>query len=293
MNFLQQFEKRLWDNHAPSLDVRSLRILLAVIRVVGQSKLPLYATSLTYNSLLAVVPLLAILFTVLKSFGLSEFLHKAINDMLEPMGSAGQEVGHYLLQFVHNAQAGMLGGIGIVFFLYTIFTLFQKIERALNDIWRIKPLRPLQMRVLSYLGVIVLVVVTASLALGFNVLSHSGWLAKYWMQIPLLPTLSLYMAKLLSILLTALLLALLYAIIPGTRVRFRAAYIGGLFCSVLWLPLTAGFAYVLSLSSGYSIIYGSFAGVVIALVWLKILWLLFLAGGLVCYFMQCPQWVRP
>lgn len=290
---LQQLEKRLWDNPSPTWVVRSLRVLLAVIRVVRQSKLPLYATSLTYYSLLATVPLLAILFTLLKSFGLSAFLYRLLSELFEPMGQSGQDVGHYLLQFVHNAQAGMLGGIGVLFFLYTVFSLFHKIERALNDIWQIRSLRPFTSRLLGYIGMIVLVLVTASLALGLNVVSHFDTISKYWSQLPVLPTLSVYLVKLLSILVTALLLALLYAIIPNTRVRFSAAYIGGLFCSVLWIPLTAGFAYMLSFSSGYSIIYGSFAGVVITLIWINILWLLFLAGGLVSYFAQCPTWIAP
>ncbi|MGY0398897.1 MAG: YhjD/YihY/BrkB family envelope integrity protein, partial [Ostreibacterium sp.] len=102
-----------------------------------------------------------------------------------------------------------------------------------------------------------------------------------------------YVAKLLSILVTALLLAFLYVTIPNTEVEFKAAYFGGLFCAVLWIPLTMVFTKIFSLSTNYSVIYSSFAGIIIALIWLHILWLLFLSGSLVTYFIQSPTLLKP
>ncbi len=137
MTLLQKLEYHVWKTANPKPWEKLLRILIAVFRIINQSNIKLSATSLTYSSLLAIVPLLAVLFTLLKSFGIDTFLQKIVTDMLAPMGDAGQEVGQYLLQFVGNAQTGLLGGVGLLFLFYSIFTLFRKIEVALNQIWYI------------------------------------------------------------------------------------------------------------------------------------------------------------
>lgn len=290
---LQQLEQRIWQNTSPNRWEKSLRLLLAVFRIVTQSRIKLFAISLTYSSLLAAVPLLAVLFTLLKSFGIDKVLPKLIHEVLAPMGQSGLEVGQYLLTFVANAQSGLLGGIGLLFLFYSIFSLFRKIEVSLNHIWSITALRPVKKQLLSYLGALMLVVIVATLALGLNVLFHRGAALSDIFQHAGMALIMTYAAKLLSIIVTAIMLALIYSVTINTQVRFRAAFSGGLFCAVLWLPLTAAFAKIMAASSNYSLIYSSFAGLIILLIWLQILWLLFLSGSLVAYFVQFPALLKP
>lgn len=290
---LQQLERRIWQNPSPGRWERGLRILLAVFRVVNESRIRLFATSLTYSTLLAIVPLLAVLFTLLKSFGIDKFLKQTIHDLLAPMGAAGQEVSTYLSEFIQNAQAGLLGGLGLVFLFYSIFALFRKIEIALNAVWSIDILRNIRSQVLSYLGAIMLTVIVAALALGLNVFFHQSALIKEFSDYPWLVTLLSYAAKGLSIIVTAMMLAIVYGATINTEVNFRAAFSGGLFCTILWLPLTTIFAKIIGYSSNYSLIYSSFAGLIILLVWLQVLWLLFLSGALVSYFVQFPALLKP
>lgn len=290
---LQQIEQHVWQNAHPNRWERGLRLLLAVFRIVTQSQIKLFATSLTYSSLLAAVPLLAVLFTLLKSFGMDKVLPNLIHDVLAPMGQSGQEVGQYLLQFVGNAQSGLLGGIGLLFLFYSIFSLFRKIEISLNHIWSIAELRPIKEQIFSYLGTLMLVVLVATLALGLNVFSHQSTLLNTIFQQDSIAVILTYAAKFLSILVTAVMLALIYSVTINTRIRFRAAFSGGLFCALLWLPLTAIFATIMAASSNYSLIYSSFAGLIILLIWLQILWLLFLSGSLVAYFVQFPALLKP
>lgn len=290
---LKQLERHIWQNPTPSRWQRGIRLLFAVFRIVTRSRIKLFATSLTYSSLLAAVPLLAVLFTLLKSFGIDKVLPQLIHEVLAPMGQSGQEVGQYLLQFVGNAQSGLLGGIGLLFLFFSVFSLFRKIEVSLNHIWAIATLRSLKDQAFSYLGALMLVVLVAALALGLNVFSHQSTLLNEVFQHSGVAFLLTYAAKLLSILVTAVMLALIYSTTINTRVRFRAAFSGGLFCAVLWLPLTAGFATLMAASSNYSLIYSSFAGLIILLIWLQILWLLFLSGSLVAYFVQFPALLKP
>ncbi len=293
MQIIDNLERRVWQNPTPRWYERSLRILLAVFRVVTKSQIKLFATALTYHTLLAIVPLLAVLFTLLKSFGIESYLKGLIDDMLKPMGSAGDQVGDYLFQFINNAQAGLLGGVGILFLFYTIFNLFNKIEISLNHLWNIESSRDFKNQLMSYLGVIMLAVIVATLALGLNLFGHQDILQQRWQHLLIVAMLLTWGVKMLSIAATAVMLAVLYSGAVNTDVNFRAAFVGGLFCAVLWVPLTTGFTALIAMSTSYSVIYSSFAGLVILLIWLNILWLLFLSGGLVAYFVQFPALLRP
>lgn len=292
MTPLQKLEYHVWKTANPKRWEKALRVLIAVFRIINQSRMKLFAASLTYGTLLAIVPLLAVLFTLLKSFGIDKFLQKMLTEVLAPMGSAGQEVGQYLLEFVNNAQTGLLGGVGLLFLFYSIFTLFRKIEVALNQIWHIYQLRSLKNQLISYLGALMLTVIVAALAIGGNVFFYQKVMSSVMIENTAFATLLTWGKSLLSVLVTATVLALLYSSVINTQVRFRAAFLGGLFCAVLWIPLTAGFAALIAGSRNYSLIYSSFAGMIILLVWLHILWLLFLSGGLVAYFSQYPALLR-
>lgn len=286
-------ENRVWQTQSPTKQQRVLRVLLAVIRIITQSRIKLFATSLTYYTLLAIVPVLAVLFTLLKSFGIEQFLQTMVSDFLAPMGNAGDSVSEYLFAFINNAQAGYLGGIGLLFLLYSVFKLFSQIELSLNHLWFIEHSRRIKSQLFNYLSVIMLVVIFASLAIAINVLVHHDGLLNQWANLPLIAPAFTVLLKALSILATAFMLAILYSGAINTNVGFKAAFIGGLFCAILWLPLTAAFAKLISLSSSYSIIYSSFAGLVILLVWLNVAWLLFLSGGLMAYFVQFPALLKP
>ncbi len=266
MSALSNLERRIWQNPQPNKREHIIRILLAVFRVVTQSKIKLFATALTYHTLLAIVPLLAVLFTLLKSFGIESYLKGVIDQVLQPMGSAGAEVASYLFQFINNTQAGLLGGIGILFLFYTVFNLFNKIEISLNHLWFIEQKRSLKNQLMGYLGVIMLAVIIATVALALNVFFHQDILQKQWHNLPFVATLLTWAAKLLSIFATAAMLAVLYSGAVNIEVNFSAALTGGLFCALLWIPLTVAFTQLIAMSSNYSVIYSSFAGLVILLI---------------------------
>ncbi|MGY0398668.1 MAG: YhjD/YihY/BrkB family envelope integrity protein, partial [Ostreibacterium sp.] len=175
MSLLSNLEYQLW-KAKPSWSIQLSRLLLGVIRATSKSHMKTHAASLTYSTLLAIVPLLALLFTLLKSFGIDAFLQRLINEVLAPMGKEATNVSHYLMQFVNNAQVGYLGGIGLIFLFYTVFILFYKIEQTLNDIWHIETNRRLKTRLINYMGTLMLTVIIASLALGLKVLVHSDLL---------------------------------------------------------------------------------------------------------------------
>lgn len=121
MKLFKTLEAELWKIENANAVQRGVRGLLTVTRLVLSSQLKLYTAALTYTTILSIVPFLAILFTILKSFKLDVMLRSTIQSFLAPMGASGTEATEYLLSFVNNAQAGVLGTLGVLFFSILFF----------------------------------------------------------------------------------------------------------------------------------------------------------------------------
>lgn len=290
---MKRIKQAFADSPNPTMPQNAVQVLLAVFRTISQSGIKLYAIVLTYYTLLAIVPLLAVLFTLLKRFGIDTFLQGILLDALAPLGNSGQEISHYLLQFIQNTQTHILGSISVVFLLFSIFGLFGKIDQALNRMWFVKSPNNWGGQILGYAGAILLTVVFAMLALTLNLSSKTSILQSIFGDTQLSFWLITAVSKTASVLFTALMLAIMYSSTINIKVQSKAALAGGFFCALLWIPLTMLFAHTIVISKNYSVIYSGFAGIIILLIWLNILWLLFLSGGLVAYFVQFPALLRP
>ena len=99
--------------------------------------LNLQAMGLTYSTLLSLVPFLAVMFSVLKAFGVQNVLEPFLLQLLQPLGNAAAEVTSSIINFVENIRVGILGAAGTAMLFYTVVTLVAKIEDALNQIWRL------------------------------------------------------------------------------------------------------------------------------------------------------------
>jgi membrane protein len=116
--------------------------------------LSLQAMSLTYSTLLSLVPFLAVMFSVLKAFGVQNALEPFLARALQPLGADAAEVTNRIISFVDNLQVGILGAAGTAMLFYTVVTLVAKIEDALNRIWRLPRSRSWTERITAYLSVV-------------------------------------------------------------------------------------------------------------------------------------------
>src|SRR3989475_5356125 len=116
--------------------------------------LSLQAMSLTYSTLLSLVPFLAVMFSVLKAFGVQNGLEPFLAQLLQPLGNAASQVTTSIIKFVENIQVGILGAAGVAMLFYTVVTLVAKIEDALNQIWRLPHSRTWGHTITAYLRVL-------------------------------------------------------------------------------------------------------------------------------------------
>jgi len=269
-----------------------VRVFYMLLKELIGGELNLRAMSLVYTTLLSVVPLLAVSFSVLKGFGFHQQLESyLVNLILEPLGPSGAEVADTIIGFVENVKVGMLGSIGFALLFYTVVALVQKIEAAFNFVWLIDRLRPLSQRFSNYLSVITIGPALIFSAVGVTAAMLNTGFAQHMASIEPFGSIMLYAGKLLPYLLVCIAFTFIYILIPNTNVQFRAALVGGVLAGVLWKITGWGFATFIATSAKYAAIYSSFAILILLLIWLYLSWLILLVGSQIAFFVQNPKYM--
>jgi membrane protein len=267
------------------------RVVHALIRDLTQGYLSLQAMSLVYTTLLSLVPLLAVSFSVLKGFGVHNQLEPLLMELLSPLGERAEEATMAIIGFVDNMKVGVLGSLGLVLLLYTVITLIQKVEQVFNYTWRVEVQRPFAQRFSQYLSVLLVGPVLFFSAVAFS--SNLRGLPAVAAILTAEPfgTLIDAVSRVLPSLLLALTFAFIYVFVPNTRVRLRSALIGGLVAAVLWQSVGWLFAKFIVKSTQYTAIYSSLAIVILFMIWVYVAWLILLVGANVAFYHQHPEYL--
>jgi membrane protein len=269
--------------------IRALRLAVVVGRAPTESQLNLEATALVYRTLLSIVPLLAVAFSVLKGFGAQYHIEPLLTRMLAPLGPGAAEVAARIVDFVSHLSLSVLGTIGLIGLFYTVVGVIEKIEDALNRIWQVRRSRSLLRKLSDYLSILLVGPVLVFAAFGLLASAQSRRLFDRVLAMTPLGAETvavLWHAAPFLLLVTAF--ALLYRFLPYTRVASDAAMAGGVTAAVLWELAGLAFATFVAGSTSYAAIYSGFAVLVVFLLWLQLAWLIVLVGGQVAYAWQHP-----
>ncbi|WP_243855573.1 YihY family inner membrane protein, partial [Aquabacterium sp. A08] len=243
-----------------------------------EDRLGVTAGSLTFTTTISLVPLFTValaIFSAFPMFGRMEAqLQKWLVQSLVPENIARQ-VSNYLLQFAN--KAGQMGWAGALVLLVSALALILTIDRKLNDIWRVRKLRPLTQRVLVYWALLTLgpLLVGLSLSLSSYAVSASrGWVAGLHGGV-------LVALDVLEFVTVVVATAALYRYVPNAQVRWGHALAGGLFVSLALESAKKLLAWYLASVPTYSVVYGTFATLPILLIWLYLAWVIVLLGAVV------------
>ena len=269
-----------------------LRYAYGLIRDVVSGQITLRAMSLVYTTLLSVVPLIAFSFSVLQGLGVHNQLEPLLYDFLEPLGEQGANITAQIIELVDNVKGGVLGGISLAFFIYTAVSMVQKMEESFNYVWYVAKRRSLARRLTEYMIVLLIGPVIIVVALGMIASLRSNTLIQFFLTNEALGPILVVTNKLTPYLLVTGVFTFLYMYMPNTKVRFKAAIIGGLVGGFAWASLSAIFATVVVFSSGKQAIYAGFAVAIFTLIWLYLNWLVLLFGAQLAYYVQNPAFLR-
>ncbi|MCM0613097.1 YihY/virulence factor BrkB family protein [Marinobacter sediminum] len=260
----------------------------ALVRDILSGQLTLHAMSLVYTTLLSIVPLLALSFSVLKALGVHQRMEPFLFQFFEPMGPQGIELAEQILGFVDNMKVGVLGSVGLALLVYTVISLLQKIERSFNMIWRVPDMRSMGQRFSNYLSVIMVGPLLMVSAIGVSATIFSSSIVQALLEIEPLGSLILVVSRLMPFFLVVGAFTFVYVFMPNTRVKFHYAFIGGLVAGVSWQAGGMLFASFVAGSAKYAAIYSSFAIGIILLIWIYLNWMILLLGASLAFYLQNP-----
>jgi membrane protein len=271
--------------------LRAVRTVLSLARDLSHGQLTLRAMGLVYTTLLSIVPLLALSFSVLKAFGVYNQIQPMLLNFLEPLGEKGEEVARNIVQFIEKMNVGVLGAVGLGLLVYTSISLMQKIEESLNYIWHIPRPRRIGERFSRYLSVLMVGPILVFSALGITATVMNIDTVRELIAIDVLGQAAQVVSRLMPYLLVILAFTFVYMFIPNTRVRFVPALIGGAAGGIAWQSAGWVFAIFVASSSQYAAIYSSLAILVLFMIWLYLSWLILLFGAGVAFYAQHPEYL--
>jgi membrane protein len=293
----ERAERLLFDRH--DLPVKPanwlldlLRYPFALIRDLLNGELNLRAMSLVYTTLLSLVPLAAFAFAVLKGLGIHRDLEPLIYEFLHPIGARAFELTEQFMNFVDNVRGDVLGSVGLAFLLYTVLSTVQKLEEAFNFAWHVERPRSIMRRVSEYLSLMVIgpIFLVVVFSMFGAIASHRSmaWITSH----EPFGTIARALGFVGPYLFVTGVFTFLYAFVPNTRVRFRAALIGGVAAGLLWAASGALFARIVAASTQMVAIYAGFAIFLAALIWIYLSWLILLIGAQLSFYVQNPRYLR-
>lgn len=246
------------------------------LELAGEKRIVQSASSLTYTTVLAIVPLLAVILALFTAFPLFAEFKLALEDFLTTSlmpPSVSEVVMKYLNQFA--AQASGLTAIGTLFLVVVSVMLIMTIDDVLNSIWSVVRQRPLRQRLLVYWAI---------LSLGPILVGASLWSTAYLAReslglVAILPPGTSLLLSLVPVVVTALGFTALFAMVPNCQVAWRDALIGGIWTALVLTIMKSGFAFYISRFPSYTVIYGAFATLPIFLLWIYLSWLGILSGA--------------
>lgn len=267
------------------MGVAAQRLIRLVADRFEEDRCVQVAGNLTFTTLLALVPIFTIAFTLFAAFPVFEDWANAfkiflLTTLVPEVG--GKIITVYMQQFADNAAK--LTAVGLAFLAVTAVLLLVSIEKVFNGIWRARRPRSLVQRLVIYWTAITI----GPLLIGAS-LSMTSWIVAQSVQ-------SVHSAKgvedvllrVVPVLLNGAAFGLLYLTVPNRRVRVQDAFVGGIVAAGLFELMKRGFALYVELFPTYDLIYGTFATVPIFLLWLYLSWCVVLLGAVVVAVL--PQW---
>lgn len=285
------FVDEIWETRLDTLPkwqatkVRASRILYSTLHglVIGDT-LHVRAASLTYFTVLSIVPLLAFVFAMLKGFGAYDTL---VEGTLRPYlldtfagNPSLQSAIEQILVFVRDTEVTQLGFLGLVALLYAAISLLRNIEIALNETWGVSEGRSILRQVTDYVAIIMVTPLCLLLAAGLGTASHLvGTLRSLQDKLGLSGFVDWSLGIIGPFAVITLGLFFLYLVMPNTAVRVRSAWVGGIVGGVLWYGLLIAHVSFQVGVARFNALYSGFGIIPIFLVWLYVSWLAVMVGG--------------
>lgn len=259
-----------------------LKMLLLTVEWFLDKKMFVAAASLTYSTLLAIVPIIAVVFAIARGFGYNIYIEQWFRDTLSSQPQAAETIISFVNSYLVHTKSGVFLGVGLLFMLWTVIMLIDNIEQVFNDIWQVNKPRSIYRTITDYTSMFFLapigIVVTSGLTIAVTSFAGNN-LSETYVLGPLLR----FLIDLTPFLLMSAVFVFLYIFMPNTKVNFSSAIVPGILAGCAMQGLQFAYIHSQIWVTGYNAIYGSFAALPLFLLWLQISWIICLFGANLCY----------
>lgn len=279
---------RITENEVSGLKelyINTIKTIILAIRGFNSENLQTKASALTYSTLLAIVPLLAVLLGIAKGFGFQEAVQQELFDYFPRQEQELSEAFKFVERYLAQAQGGVIIGVGLILLFYTVINLISSIEDTFNDIWQIQKSRPWHRKISDYLALFLILPVLMTASSGLSIFLstlQNSFLSSYVFFTPLVEL----VLNIAPFVITIMVFTGLYVSLPNTKVKF----VNGLIAGVLAGSAFQFFQFIYISGqiwvNKYNAIYGSFAALPLLLLWLQLSWLICLFGAELAYASQ-------
>ncbi|MDY4595288.1 MAG: virulence factor BrkB family protein [[Pasteurella] aerogenes] len=242
-----------------------------------QNKLTQAAGYLTYSTMLAIVPLIMVVFSIFSAFPVFNEVTGELKQFIFTnfAPSAGDMVGEYIDQFVNNSK--QMSAVGIVSLIIVALMLINSIDRTLNSIWRDNSSRPMIFSFAIYWLILTLgpVIIATGIGISSYVTSFARSLADNELSLPF----GVQLLSFIPFLLTWFIFTVLYMVVPNKKVSIKHSAAGALIAAVFFTLGKQAFTWYITTFPSYQLIYGAMATLPIMLLWIQLSWTVVLLGA--------------
>lgn len=268
--------------------VKSLRIILLTTQGFRKSQVQQGASSLTYYTLLCLVPVVAILLGIARGFSLEDTLQSWLMERFLNQKVVVDQIFSFAKASLEQTRGGLIAGLGLLILFWSAIKILLSIEFVMNEIWENKKPRTLARKFSDYLAMIVIAPVIILLSSAMTVYL-SARVASLKQDTGIIEDLGPVVFPLLNFapyLLTCALFTFFYIFMPNVNVRFKPAMYAGLIAGILYQLIQWAYLYFQIGVSSYNAIYGTFAAFPLFLIWLHLSWVIFLLGAKLTFAFQ-------
>lgn len=242
------------------------------------------ASALTYGTLLAIVPILAILFAIARGFGFANLVENQLTGIFGGVSETTETILQFVDSYLSETKSGIFIGIGLIMLLWTVLNLTNNIEITFNQIWQVEKQRNIYRKITDYFSMFLLIPILLVLSGGISIFTTTALqeLEDYL----LLGSFAKFLVKSVPYVLVWFMFTCLYIFMPNTKVKFKHAFIAGVIAGTVFQFFQFLYINGQIWVTKYNAIYGSFAAIPLLLLWLQMSWTICLIGVELAYASQ-------
>ncbi|MDH6304309.1 membrane protein [Parabacteroides sp. PF5-5] len=268
-----------------SVYINAIKTIILAIRGFQTENLQTKASALTYSTLLAIIPLLAVIVGIAKGFGFQGVVYQELMNYFPGHEVEINKALEFVESYLSQAQGGVFIGVGLILLFYTVINLISSIEDAFNAIWQVPKSRPWRRKIVSYMALFLMLPILMTVSGGFSILIstlQNTFLSEYVFFTPVVESVISFVPFIIA----TIVFTIIYILLPNTKVHFLNALVPGAIAGfafqIFQMIYITGMIWV----SKYNAIYGSFAALPLLLLWLQLSWLICLFGAELSYSSQ-------